>query len=413
MSLHAFRARWVIPVDGSPVDGGIVSIDQAQIVGVGRATDTRWAGVPVEDLGDVALLPGLINAHTHLEFSDCSSPLGAAGMALPAWIAQVIEHRRSMLDHRAETTRQGLQESLRAGVTTLGEIATAGWDPTAFDAAVPAAVVFYELIGLGPARLAPNLELARRHLATPGTYVAGLSPHAPYTVHPELLAGLVDLAVGAGAPIAMHLAESREELDLLADQRGAFVELISSLGAWFPDAIPRSTRPLDYLQQLARASRSLVIHGNYLDDEAIAFAARQSERMSVVYCPRTHAYFAHERYPLTAMLAAGVRVALGTDGRGSNPDLSLLAEMRHVARTFPELAPDVVIRLGTIEGAQALGLAGNRGTLEPGKRADLIALPTRAATPRAAVAEILAGDQPVGGVMLAGCWARDPRAGNS
>jgi cytosine/adenosine deaminase-related metal-dependent hydrolase len=122
------------------------------------------------------------------------------------------------------------------------------------------------------------------------------------------------------------------------------------------------------LRSLAAAHRTLVIHGNYLDEEEIAFLAAHREKLSVVYCPRTHDYFEHEPYPLAKMLAAGVRVALGTDSRASSPDLDLLAEMRHVA-AHHQLPPAEVLRLGTLAGAEALGLDHAAGSLRRGKQA--------------------------------------------
>src|SRR5205823_10181172 len=116
-------------------------------------------------------------------------------------------------------------------------------------------------------------------------------------------------------------------------------------------------RPLDYLQTLATAHRALVIHGNYLAADEIQLLAAHRDCMSVVYCPRTHAYFGHEHYPLSQMLAAGVRVAVGTDSRASNPDLRLLAELRYIARHHPAIPRDVILRQGTLAGAEALGIA--------------------------------------------------------
>ena len=144
---------------------------------------------------------------------------------------------------------------------------------------------------------------------------------------------------------------------------------------WDPMAIQLGCKPLDYLQVLAEAPRALIIHGNYLTDEEIGFLAKHRDHMSVVYCPRTHAFFAHDEYPLERMLEAGVRVALGTDSRASNPDLCLLEEMRQVARQFPELSLDTILQMGTIAGAEALGLADEAGTLTAGKLADLVAIP--------------------------------------
>ena len=177
----------------------------------------------------------------------------------------------------------------------------------------------------------------------------------------------------------MHLAESREELELLRHGTGPLRAFLEEIGAWDATAIPSGSRPIDYLRLLASAHRALVIHGNYLDDEETAFLAANAERMSVVYCPRTHDWFAHRAYPLEKMLAAGVTVALGTDGRGSSPDLSLLGEMRFAARQHPAVPLDRILQLGTVLGAKALGRERHVGTLEPGKQADLaiVALPDR------------------------------------
>src|SRR5262249_30721246 len=143
-------------------------------------------------------------------------------------------------------------------------------------------------------------------------------------------------------PMAMHVAESRAELQLLRDGTGPFQELLEERSMWDPEAIPRGSKPLDYLQMLSEAPRSLAIHGNYLDDEELQFLGLHRDRMSLVFCPRTHAYFFHPPYPLGRAIAAGVRVALGTDSRASNPDLSLLAELRHVMQSHPWIDPHQV-----------------------------------------------------------------------
>jgi cytosine/adenosine deaminase-related metal-dependent hydrolase len=203
----------------------------------------------------------------------------------------------------------------------------------------------------------------------------GLSPHAPYTVSPELLKSLIGLARKHDLPVAMHIAESADELELLANGSGLFRQLLDERSMWDANAIPRDSTPFDYLQLLATAPRALVIHGNYLERDEHEFLATHSDRMSLVYCPRTHSYFNHPPYPLTAALAAGVRVALGTDSRASNPDLSVLAEMRHVARLHANLRPDVILRMATISGAEALERERNCGSITAGKLANLVAIP--------------------------------------
>jgi cytosine/adenosine deaminase-related metal-dependent hydrolase len=199
----------------------------------------------------------------------------------------------------------------------------------------------------------------------------GISPHAPYTVSPELVRSVAALSKAERFPVAMHLAESRDELELLASHRGKFVELLTSIGAWHPAAIPQGIQPRDYLGLLAGAHQSLVIHGNYLTPSDWQFLAERRAAMSVVYCPRTHAYFGHEPYSLAGMLAAGVRVAVGTDSLASNPDLSLIAELRQIARQHPDVPPEQILYLGTLAGAEALGLAERLGSITTGKKARL------------------------------------------
>lgn len=173
----------------------------------------------------------------------------------------------------------------------------------------------------------------------------------------------------------MHLAESREEIQWLEEGAGPLKELLNELGACDPSAESRFLRPLDYLQALAVASRVLIIHANYLGRDEIGLLADHAESMAVVFCPRTHDYFGHDRYPLEKMLTAGVTVCLGTDGRASSPDLDLLAEIRHVARHYPELSPEVVLQLGTLQAAKALGRDHEIGSLQPGKYSNLAIVP--------------------------------------
>ena len=126
---------------------------------------------------------------------------------------------------------------------------------------------------------------------------------------------------------------------------------------------------------LAVANRALIIHGNYLSRDEIGLLADHADTMAVVYCPRTHQYFRHDRYPLERMLRAGATVCLGTDGRATSPDLDLLAEIRCVARHYPDLSPQTILQLGTLQGAKALGRDNEIGSLEPGKFANLAVVP--------------------------------------
>lgn len=372
ITLHA---RWVFPVVGDPIPNGWVTIDGHRIVAVGQC---RGEG-EIRELGNAAILPGLVNAHVHLEFSDLRSPLGERGIGLVDWIRLVMAYRRNAQVDASDAIALGLQESIRHGVTALGEIAQANWPIERLTALPIDATLFQELIAPTAVRVAAALDLAESHLRTcaEARCRAGLSPHAPYSVHPDLLAAVVRMSAVEQVPVAMHLAESREEIELLQHGTGPLRTFLEEIGAWNPALIRPNTRPIDYLRLLATAHRSLVIHGNYLDDEEIALLGQNASQMAVVYCPRTHDWFAHDAYPLQRMLDAGVAVALGTDGRGSSPDLSLLAEMRFAAQKHPGVGFDRILRMGTLGGAAALGRDGEIGTIEPGKRADLtiVALP--------------------------------------
>src|SRR5262249_9795499 len=156
--------------------------------------------------------------------------------------------------------------------------------------------------------------------------------------------------------LATHLAETEAELELLSTRQGPFVSFLTELNVWDPDGLARSAKQV--LDLCAPAPRLLLAHGNYLDPTRTL-----PPQSTVVYCPRTHAAFGHEPYPLHRLLQAGVRVALGTDSLASNPDLSVLEEARFVHRLHPAIAPETVLRIATLHGAEALGWAHEVGSL--------------------------------------------------
>jgi aminodeoxyfutalosine deaminase len=403
----SLRAPIVYPVDQPPIEGGVVTIEGERIVSVGPRRDEGQ----VVDLGDVALLPGLVNAHTHLEFSHLREPLGQPGIGIVDWIRLIIAERARADKWRAEPILLGQQESLAAGVTTVGDIVT---NPAATSVATIDATYFHEVIGFSRARAESTLNalIERLEFATAAHTSAdiapptqGISPHAPYTVSPLLLRPLVTLARRGNMPVAMHLAESREELQLLRDGIGPFKELLKERSMWDAEAVPRGSTPHDYLRTLADAPRALVIHGNYLEDDELDFLSTHRDRMSLVYCPRTHAYFQHTPYPLTAALKHGVRVALGTDSRASNPDLDLLAEMQRVSRVHQDVDPHYILRMGTLAAAEALGREAEIGSITVGKRANLVAYwlaDCAKQTPNESLAALLATDRAPTSVWLHG-----------
>jgi cytosine/adenosine deaminase-related metal-dependent hydrolase len=391
-------ARWVLPVSAPPLEGGLVTVAGDRIAAV-EPSGTRSADV---DLGDAAVIPGLVNAHTHLDLGGLRGQVPCAG-DFTGWLRAVVAHRRARTPEQVRAdVRAGIAESLAAGVTLVGDVSAGGASWEALAGSPLRAVVFHELLGLPEDRARAALEAARTwlaaHPATPAC-LPGLSPHAPYSVRTSLFseAGRLARQQDPPAPLAVHLAETREELELLHRRRGPFVAFLQELGAWDPGGLADSPRAVMALCRPALPK--LFIHGNYLAPEA-----RIPRHSAVVYCPRTHAFFGHPPHPFRALLARGAAVALGTDSLASNPDLDLLAEARFLHQRYPEVPGAILLHLATLSGARALGWGGETGSLEPGKSADLATVPLPAPGARDPHALLLESDRPARRVLVRGRW---------
>jgi cytosine/adenosine deaminase-related metal-dependent hydrolase len=367
-------------------DGQLLSVEAGHVEGA-------------VDLGRVALVDGLVNAHTHLEFSRLTEPIPTAGK-FTDWIRAVIKYRIAHPFEAIEAIRIGAAECRASGTTLVGDIATSGWTSDDYARAEFKGVVFQELLGVSPERIAQQLDLARSSTCDANGVVArGLSPHAPYSTHLELVRDSVTLSRQKGCPLAMHIAETPAEIELLANGSGEFRDLLTSLGLWRDGLFPGGQRPMDYLEILAEAPRSLIIHGNYLDDAELAFIAARPQ-MSLVYCPRTHAAFGHSAHSWQRLQDLGGRVAIGTDSRASNPDLSLFAELQFLAARHADVSHVRLLQAGSREGKRALGLDGRFGEstatftlIRPGKSSG-----------RRSEPELFAPDSHVAGTMIDGEW---------
>lgn len=231
---------------------------------------------------------------------------------------------------------------------------------------------------------------------TPSISRKALSLHAPYSVHYSLFAP----SVRQGVPVTIHLAETNDELKLLANHDGPFVAFLEGLGVWFPDALAHS--PEQILELTRGPNPVLYAHGNYLSPDAPIPA-----NGTIIYCPRTHAAFGHAPHPFREFLARGVRVALGTDGLASNPDLDLLAEARFLHVRYPEFSAAALLRMATLSGASALGWAEETGSLTAGKSADLVVLPLIDAETPDPHRLVLDSILPVRSVLFQGRWVSD------
>ncbi len=368
-------------MNGPPLDGGWLRIERGRIKAVGRRSPPGAA----IDLGDAIIFAGLVNAHTHLEFSTCKAPLDPSG-GLPSWIERVVQLRLSQgrssnlaTDMAEEAIRRGQAESAAGGITTIGEIATLT-PATAYAlsaAGGPRVRIFREGLGLSTAAI----ETTRSRLAaecesgTGDSLPLGLSPHAPYSVAAPLGRWMIDTARHHHRPVAMHIAESPDEADLVKSGTGRFRSLLESLGAWPTGKPPQFLPAADWMTALARAPRGIVVHGTFLPDDppALARLARHRDRLAVAICPRTTLALSGRLPPLREFRNAGLRVAVGTDSRASNPDLSLFEECRTIV-SGGLASPEEALVMATRHSAWALMLDHRCGQLAPGRLADLVIL---------------------------------------
>ena len=377
--MKSYLADWILPVASPPIPNGAMVVDDAgRIVFLGERGQMP-VGTDETHFESSVIMPGLVNAHTHLEFSDLEAPLGQPGMEFTQWIGEVIKFRfGSERVAKSETIRMGLEQSARYGVAAIGEIATAPVVLEDYQSALPcpaALCVFFEQLGSDDAVVEQKLaELSQffsqtKAASTPQQFVAAVSPHAPYSVSDKLLDGLVATSLQKQATVAMHLAETLAEREFVETKTGPSLEMLQSMGVWRPDAYGNYESIEAILEKLSECESSLIVHGNYLNARELDFIAANREKMSTVFCPRTHAYFGHSRYPLEEMLERGINVAVGTDSRASNPDLNLGQELVEIHRRHPDVAPETILKMGTAGSAKALGLDESFGSLSQGQMA--------------------------------------------
>ena len=366
-----YRFAWLITPGEQPVPNVRIAVLNGTIAEIGDVPpDERSLIQPL------ALLPRFVNAHTHLEFSKLDEPIAPAN-PFPDWIRSVIRYRMAHPESGfvSSAIQTGVVECRRESVALAGEITTSNEGRQAIEAAtadghLTAAVSFRELIGFRQDAIDAQLAIAEASVAisakaTTNRVCSGLSPHAPYSVHPELFESVVDLAIKHEIPVAMHLAETLDEVELLSDRTGRFFEFLTSMNLWADDTLGRMTSVLPYLQKLAQAKKSLAVHCNYLSDAEIAFAAKHPN-VAVVYCPRTHAYFGHSPHPWRKLMNAGATVVLGTDSKASNPDLSIWKELQFICRQ-PSVPPIwELLPLITTTAANALGFPADTCRIQTG-----------------------------------------------
>ncbi|HEY3762799.1 MAG TPA: amidohydrolase family protein [Verrucomicrobiae bacterium] len=384
------RARTVLPITAPSIQNGAVVVSGNKISAVGPWPEikSKFPGEDVVDLGEMILLPGLINAHCHLDYTNM------AGLWLPPkkftdWIPRMLAAKAewSYTDY-ARSWLDGAKMLLQTGTTTVGDIeATPELLPEVWDATPLRIISFLEMTGVRskrePEKILAEALKTLHDLLHPRCSVA-LSPHAPYSTSPELLQLCGEVARKDILPVAIHVAESDQEFEMFTYARGEMHDWLKKNGRDNTDC-GRGT-PVQHLEKAGLLGKNvLAIHANYLDEDDFGLLAKR--KASVVHCPRSHLYFSHQPFLLDKLVAAKVNVCLGTDSLATVTKtgkeklaLNLFEEMQLLARARPKLPPKNIARMATVNGAKALGRAGRIGQISQGAFADLIALPHKGKT---------------------------------
>lgn len=380
-----YHARWVVPVAAPPIADGTVVVEGDTITWVGPRAHAP-AGDRDDDLGDCVLLPGLVNAHTHLDLTVMRGFLEE--LSFFEWVRTLTRARAAVLTpgDLLDSAMLGVAEGLAAGITTFGDTSDSAAPMEALLALGARGIAYREVFGPDPRTVDESLEGLKvkvaemRARATPLVHV-GVSPHAPYSVSDPLFTALAGYAAREKLPVAVHVAESAEESALVERGEGPFAAFLRGRGL---DVGPRAPGPVALMRVagLLRAGTLLIhcVRATSDDVRAIAHGG-----CGVAHCPASNAKLGHGMAPLAELLAAGVRVGLGSDSMASNNEMDILGEARLAVlmqraqwrdRQPPRGALEArgALRLATLGGAEALRLDGEVGSLEQGKQADLLAV---------------------------------------
>ena len=411
------RARTILPLSRPPIEDGavVVSANRIRAVGPWRELQSQAHRRRVVDLRDVILLPGLVNAHCHLDYTDMGGQLPAPKTFLD-WIPLITAAKSSWsYSDYAASWLNGAHMLLKSGTTTVADIeAMPDLLPEVWDATPLRVFSFLEMTGIrakrDPAEILRETTDKMASLAHVRNR-AGLSPHAPYSTRPELLRLAGRLARKRGWRVCTHVAESEQEFEMFRHARGAMYDWLRRNDR--DDADCGRGSPVRHLErQQLLGENLLAIHVNLLARGDAQLLGRQG--VHVVHCPRSHDYFRHPPFQLRRLAAAGVNICLGTDSLATvrkigkqKLALDMFEEMRALTAKDPALSPEEILRMATVNGAQALGMAGKIGEISPRAQADLIAIPFRGKKAEA-YAAVLAHTGPVSAAMIDGRWIIPP-----
>lgn len=410
------RARVVLPITAPPIEDGAVRFLDDQILAVGRFQDLASSDAEIHDLGEVILMPGLINAHCHLDYTHMGGVISPPNSFVD-WIQSIVALKADWTySDYANSWIAGANALLESGTTCVADIeAVPELVPEVWRSTPLRVHTFHELISVR-GRQTPEAQVAeaeQRLNETPNPHGGGgLSPHAPYTTSPRLRELTAQTAETNNWRMCMHVAESATENDMFRHRRGEMHDWLDRNGREMSDCGRSPVRVLADSNLLS--DRMLAVHCNYVDAADIDLL-RQSGT-NVVHCPQSHAYFNHAPFPTEDLLKAGINLSLGTDSlastsapTGLKPRLNLFDEMRVFAIANPSITAEQIVEMVTINAARALGCP-RQGSLEVEKKADLLAVPFDGPI-EDAYGKLVNFDGRESAVMIDGRWIYPPLIG--
>ncbi len=382
-----YLARHLLPVANPPVTDGAVAVRDGRIVAAGKKKDVLKAAdsaSEIRDLGDVALLPGLVNAHTHLEWSWMRED-PPSGNGYVEWLG-ALHDRSSRANQTAarEAAVRAISEMTARGTVAVGDVTASSWTAGVLARSSLYGVVFLEISGIRASEAERLLDEAAARLdaveaepevrAAKGRLGVVLTPQAAYTTSGPLLKALAGRAAASAEVLSIHVAETDAEEALLQDGSGPLAGFLKGRGTWDDAWRPPGHSPVEFLDRLGALSpRTLAVHCVHVGHQDLS--KLQARRVTVVTCPRSNLRLGVGKTPVPKLLGSGIPVALGTDSLASAPDLDLFAEMATLRAEHPELSPAAVLRMATLNGARALQLGTEVGSIEAGKAAGLVVVP--------------------------------------